>query len=195
MQRVCAVRGGVKAYLLDSDCLLTGETCWCPFCPDRHCLRRHGYYHRWAIFPGEDHWVRIPVVRLLCGVTGQTVSLLPDFCLPRRQYGPAVLGIFLHALGLLGLPTLAAFCVAVPGSTARSTAQALRDAFLRNAQHVRSFLCAIHPRHVPAPVATAPGRRELAALVIGLTAPSPCPGGAFVRHGAPFHARFHTGFA
>ena len=195
MQRVCSVPGGVNAYVTDPDCLLTDETRRCPLCPRPHPLRRHGHYHRWATFPGEDVSLRIPILRLLCHATGRTVSLLPDFCLPRRQYGPAVLGLFLHALVILRLPMLSAFRTAVPGSAARTTARSLRDAFLRNAHRVRSFLYGIRQRHVPAPPGTPAPLRELAGLVRGLTLPSPCPGAAFVRHAAPFHTRFHQGFA
>ena len=179
----------------DPDCLLTEETRRCPFCPDHHRLRRQGSYERWANFPGEDVSLRIPILRLLCHLTGRTVSLLPDFCLPRRQYGPAVLGIFLHALALLRLPMLAAFRTAVPGSTARATAQDLRDAFLRNAHRVRSFIYGGQHRHVPPPPGTPAALRELAGLVCGLSFSSPCPGGAFIRQAAPFHTRFHQGFA
>lgn len=195
MQRVCAIPGGVNAYLGDPDCLLSEETRRCPLCPDHHRLRRHGRYHRWASFPGEDLSLRIPILRLFCRTTGRTVSLLPDFCLPRRQYGPAVLGIFLHALVLLRLPVLAAFRAAVPGSTARSSAQDLRDAFLHRAHCIRSFLYGLEHRHVPAPNGTPAPLRELASLVHGLTVPSPCPGAAFVLRSAPFHTRFHQGFA
>ncbi|MCK4306100.1 MAG: hypothetical protein KAY24_17805 [Candidatus Eisenbacteria sp.] len=74
----------------------------CPFCSDQHPLRIHGVYKRFVLLPGFSRPVRIKVLRLLCPRLGRSVSLLPAFCLPHRQYGAAVLGRFLKARLLLG---------------------------------------------------------------------------------------------
>jgi len=58
------VWGGVNAYLSNPDVLVTAETLVCPFCPDGHRLRRHGFYQRWALLPIPDPSPRIPVESL-----------------------------------------------------------------------------------------------------------------------------------
>ena len=92
MQKILPVAGGIKAYVASPDGLLDSESRRCPFCSDRHRLRIHGWYHRYAIQPRtpEGEVPRIRVRRLLCVRQGRTVSLLPEFCLPRRQQGPAI---------------------------------------------------------------------------------------------------------
>jgi len=97
LQRVCQAENGVKSYLDNPRSLLTEENRRCPFCKNGHRLRRHGTYERQALFPDPEDPRSIPIQRLLCARKGKTVSLLPDFCLPRRQHGPSILGLFLQA--------------------------------------------------------------------------------------------------
>jgi len=195
LQRVCAVPGGVNAYLRDPDGLVSAETLVCPFCPDGHRLHRHGYYHRYALFLAPDPSLRIPVRRLLCPVVGRTVSLLPDFCLPRRQHGPAILAVFLYAFAVLGLPLALAMKKARPDVTTHSTAQSLRRGFLSRAILIRAYLAGIRHRFLPPPDTVPHDRRELAALVNGIVHRSATPDRAFLRHGRCFFARFGTGLA
>jgi hypothetical protein len=195
MQKLCAVRGGVNAYLDDPDMLVTAETRVCPFCPDGHRLRRHGYYQRWALLPDPDLSVRIPVRRLLCAVVGQTVSLLPDFCLPRRQHGPEILGVFLHARIVLGLALGAALRRARPDAAGHSVAQALISGFLHRAELIRAYLASLRSRALRLPSGIPRPHRELASLVLGLLHRARDPGRTFRVHGRAFFARFLTGLA
>jgi len=195
LQRICAVLGGVNAYLRDPDCLVGAETLVCPFCPDGHRLHGHGSYDRYALLPAPDESQRIPVRRLLCPVVGRTVSLLPDFCLPLRQHGPAILGVFLHALAVLELPLLKALRRARPDAPSRSEAQSLRRGFLDRAGRIRAYLAGIRPRARPPPATTPPALREIASLVTGIVHRAACPARAFLRHCRLFHARFGLGLA
>jgi hypothetical protein len=195
MQKLCGVRGGVNAYLSDPDCLVTDETLVCPFCPDGHRLRRHGFYERWAILPAPEAPHRIPVRRLLCPVVGQTVSLLPDFCLPRRQHGPEILGVFLHARAVLGLTLVAALRRARPDASGHSVGQALITGFLLRAERIRAYLATLRPRSPRLPSGIPRPLRQLASLVLGLVHRTRDPGRAFLVHGQTFFARFGVGLA
>ncbi|MEM7202550.1 MAG: DUF6431 domain-containing protein [Planctomycetota bacterium] len=95
MQKLLPVCGGLKAYVASPEMLVSERSRKCPFCRDKHRLRLHGHYHRHVLVPGDQAPERVPVRRLLCTRVRKTVSLLPDFCLPRRQHGPAILGTFL----------------------------------------------------------------------------------------------------
>ena len=195
MQKLCAVRGGVNAYLSNPEVLVTAETLVCPFCPDGHRLHRHGFYERWALLVAPDQSQLIPVYRLLCVVVGQTVSLLPDFCLPRRQHGPEILGIFLHARAVLGLPLVAALRRARPDAPGHTVAQALISGFLRRAEKIRAYLATLRPRSPHPPSGIPCSRRELASLVLRLVHRARRPDRAFLRHGRPFFACFGVGLA
>ena len=195
MQRVCPVAGGVKAYLADPGCLVTDATRVCPFCDDRHRLHLHDWYERWALLPDPEEPVRIPVRRLLCPGVGRTVSLLPDFCLPKRQHGPALLGRFLHAVAVLGTPLLHALRRVREDAPGHSVAQSLRDGFLARAVLLRAYLAGLRPRPPPVPSKVPARLRELAALVLGLVRRGRDPAVAFVHHARAFHAAFGTGIA
>lgn len=82
----------------------------CPFCADRHLLRLHGWYERWWYGIEAKRLVgeRLKARRLYCPKERKTVSLLPDLCMPRRQYGVAVLGYLLECFVVLRLSYLAA---------------------------------------------------------------------------------------
>ena len=139
MQRVCAVSGGVNASQADPECLITPETSSCLFCDDGHRLRRHGWYERQAVFPDPEVPRKVAVVRLLCARTGQTISLLPDFCLARRQHGPAVLALFLEAF-VRGRALLEALRSVRQDAPSHGVAQSLRDGLLRQAAKIRAYL-------------------------------------------------------
>jgi hypothetical protein len=195
MQRICRVAGGVKAYRIDPRRLIGAETRRCPLCPDRHRLRLHGSYERCVLLAGEEPTLRIRVQRLLCRATGRTVSLLPDFCLPRRQYAVGVLGrllqgAILHRLGLWR--ALRAARSEVPG---HSVAQALVRGFRERLPALRAYLAGRRPR-VPEPAAGLRGwRREVAPVVMGLIDEAMDAEQAFVHHGVLFHAQFGLGMA
>jgi hypothetical protein len=64
----------------------------CPVCGGKRPLRGHGVYFRNVcdlfILP-----VLIPILRYYCPGCGQTVSFLPSFCVPRKQYSAKVISL------------------------------------------------------------------------------------------------------
>ena len=185
MQRVCA-SGGVERYLSDPDSLRTPEALACPFCADGHRLWLHGWYERYVILPGGAGWRRIPVRRLCCSRSGRTVSLLPDFCVPRRQHGAAVLGAFLEEHLVAGKPLVAALAQARGSAGPHSVAQALRDGFARQAGRLTDYLPMPSRRMAGTPLRT---------LVLALRQGFADAAGAFLHHGRSFHARYGLGLA
>ena len=77
----------------------------CPWCPDRHRLRRHGSYGRYAT--SKEAADRTRVLRLLCKARGQTVSLLPLCLAPKKQHTFEVIGVYYEGR-LVGLSKQAA---------------------------------------------------------------------------------------
>lgn len=194
MQKLLPIRGGLKAYVASSDLLVTERSRECPICSDKHRLRLHGHYHRVVLVPGDQAPLRVPIRRLLCARTGKTVSLLPDFCLPRRQHGPAILGTFLSSY-TKGLSLLAALRSARPDAPGHSVAQSLRNGFLARAGPIRTYLARLRARALePAPTVVG-RRREVAALLVGLCHGFATAADAFVRHGVELHAALHVGLA
>jgi len=194
VQKLLPVRGGLNAYLAASDMLVTEESRKCPFCRDKHRLRLHGHYHRLVLVPGEQSQSRVPVRRLLCVHVGKTVSLLPDFCVPRRQHGSVILGTFLAGYAE-GKPLLAALRVARPDAPSHSVAQSLRKGFLSRAGPIRTYLARLRARAVE-PQRSDPGpRREVAALLAGLCHGFATASSAFLRHGVDLHAALQVGLA
>jgi len=71
----------------------------------------------------------IVVHRLYCPREGKTLSLLPDFCVPRRQHSAVVLGYFLLFLSL-GCGLVGSLRRVRGEAPSHSVAQHLRDGFL-----------------------------------------------------------------
>jgi hypothetical protein len=175
--------------------LLESEQAWeCPFCRDRHRLRLHGHYHRYALLPGGQEPERVPIRRLLCARTGRTVSLLPDFCLPRRQHGPAILGTFLSRYAE-GEPLLGALRAARHDAPCHSVAQSLRKGFLTRAGPIRAYLARLRARALEPPATASGRRREVAALLVGLCHGFMAAAQAFVHHAVDLHAMSQIGIA
>lgn len=195
MQRVCHLVVSIKTYLEDPSCVLDEETRQCPICSSPHRLRRHGSYRRYVFLPGESEAILIVVLRLLCAARGETVSLLPDFCLPKRQHGPGVLGRFLHAFAVEGRGLVAALRKARPAEVGHSMAQALLSGFERRCDRLRAYLAQCRSRLETIPDSILPDRRELARLVLGLVDPRGEVESSFVFHGQRFHAQFGSGLA
>ncbi len=191
MQKVLTVAGGIKRYLSDPDCLVTPENRGCPFCSTLHLLWRHGTYTRQVLLPDPDPVETIKVFRLYCAPTGRTVSLLPDFCLPRRQHGPAILGHFLSAY-VRGTPLLEALRGVREEAPSHGVAQSLRDGFLDRRAQLHAYLgsCRAKP-----PPEVPPGRRPIALVFFGLVHGFSDGARAFVHHGVRFHRRFGLGLA
>jgi len=186
VQKVLPVRGGLNAYLVAPEGLVDERSRECPFCPEKHRLRLHGHYRRCVLVEG-GRTARVPVRRLLCPHTGRTLSLLPDFCIPRRQHGAAIVGTFLAGYAA-GKPILAALRAVRPEAPGHSVAQSLRRGFLARAGPIRAYLARLHARAVEAPP-SAPGlRREVSALLVALCLGFAKAAEAFVHHGVGLHA-------
>lgn len=194
MQRVSPVPGGVNAYQENSRVILTAENRACPFCPDGHCLRIHGTYQRQALFPDRSAPETLTIHRLLCVRRRRTVSLLPDFCLPRRQHGPSILALFLLAL-LEGAGLLKAIRSVRGEVRHHSTAQALLRGFLQRGKEIQTYLARVRHRALGPPKRVPPEHRLLGALFYGLVHGFHDPSSAFTFHGSRFHERYQLGLA
>lgn len=196
VQRVLPVRGGLKAYLAVPDVLVNESSRQCPFCREQHRLRLHGDYHRHVLVDAEQS-ASVPVRRLLCVHTGKTVSLLPDFCIPRRQHGPSILGPFLAGYAG-GQSLLAALQSARPDAANHSVAQSLLRGFLARSGPIRTYLSHLRHRAVEPPAPT-PGlsvlQREVSVLVVALCLGFANAAQAFVHHGVGLHAMQQIGIA
>jgi hypothetical protein len=193
VQRLLPVRGGLNSYLAASDVLVDEPARQCPFCQSPHLLRLHGHYRRWVVVEGGQV-AKVSVRRLLCIHTGRTVSLLPDFCIPRRQHGPAILGTFLAGYAA-GQPLLAALRTARPDAPCHSVAQSLRKGFLARAGPVRTYLAGVYARAVEPPPSVPGPRREVSALMAALCRGFTKAAAAFVHHGVGLHAMQQIGLA
>ena len=192
MQSVLPCRQGIKWYCEHPGCLVTEETRRCPYCPDGHRLSVYAWYWRWSAVP-EAEAVRIKVARLRCTRVGRTVSLLPDFCLPRRIIGPAILARFLMALVTTRLSLGAALEVAWQVGASRTTAESLLRGFLARAPLIATFLATVGDRTPPPLFAALPNRAPLALLVRGLLSDAMSETEAFVQHARQFHVQHQLG--
>jgi hypothetical protein len=138
--------------------------------------------------------VEVSVLRLLCARKGKTVSLLPGFCLPRRQHGPEILGRFLDALVFQGLALLAALRRANAGAASHSVAQSLRDGFLSRREELGTYLSA-RRRVQSLPSGVPWALRQPATFIQELRRGFSGAASAFLHHGWRFHAKFNLGLA
>jgi hypothetical protein len=175
------------------DMLVTEQSRQCPFCREKHRLRLHGHYRRLVLVPGHVP-LELPIRRLLCVHTGRTVSLLPGFCIPRRQHGPEIVGTFLDEYSR-GLPLVSALRAARADAPCHSVAQSLRNGFLARADKIRTYLARLRARALDLAVPATGRRREVAALLVGLCHGFATAADAFVRHGVELHAALHIGLA
>jgi hypothetical protein len=107
IQKIIQISGGIKAYLAcEADPPVPPDAALCPFCAKPHRLRRHGFYTR-TVVDGDAVW-DILIRRLLCATTGHTVSLLPDFLVPRKRHSLLVIATFLYAFAWTGVTLLTA---------------------------------------------------------------------------------------
>jgi len=195
LQKIIGIRVCVHEYIADPQIILTDDLRACPFCPDHHRLQSNGSYERFAIVEGGAQY-RIPVLRLLCVRTGHTLSLLPDFCLPRRQHGPAVLGVFLEALILGGLTLTGAMHRARPDAPrGHSLPQSLLHGFVRRLPPIRTWLANRRHRFPDLAAPPRPRQIEWVQTVAALLEAGESAGAAFVASGRRFHAATCLGLA
>lgn len=195
VQKLLPVRGGLKAYLAAPDMLVDASSRECPFCRDGHRLQLHGHYHRYVLVDGDADPRRIPVRRLLCVPTGRTVSLLPCFCVPRRQHGTAVLARFLEAYAAGASLKSALLATRPDAPDGHSTAQSLRAGFLSRAGPIRTYLASRRARAAKPPVAKQGPRGAVTVLLAALRRGFSKVVDAFVRHGIGLHAMQRIGLA
>ena len=74
----------------------------CPFPDCMGKLHKHGFYWRWVILL-DGARKRFGVHRSRCARCGRTISFLPDFCVPYKQFGADVIHAALVAVLLRGL--------------------------------------------------------------------------------------------
>lgn len=193
MQKLLPTPGGLNAYAAAPQMLVNAASRACPFCPSKHRLRSHGHYRRQVLLPDGRTEV-ILVQRLLCAHVGQTVSLLPDFCIPRRQHGPAILGALLsdYAAGKSLTAALRAARSEAPG---HSVAQSLRAGFLLRDGRIRTYLAAVRARVLEPPPQSPDARGRVRALLVALCSGFTQAVSAFVHHGVGLHAMQQLGLA
>ena len=57
----------------------------CLLCNALKPICKHGTYRRWVLFLVTEA-IFIPVLRYYCSECGKTVSFLPSFCIPHKQF-------------------------------------------------------------------------------------------------------------
>lgn len=173
------------------DALVDERSRECPLCEEKHRLRLHGHYHR-CVLVEDGRTVLVLVRRLLCVHTGRTVSLLPDFCIPRRQHGAAIVGAFLAGYAE-GKPLLAALRAVRPETPGHSVAQSLRRGFLARGGRIRTYLASLRARVIERTPSTAGLRGQVSVLLGALCLGFGKAAAAFVHHGVGLHAMQQIG--
>jgi len=151
-------------------------------------LRLHGFYKRCSITPEYPEGRQVRIQRLYCPRTGRTVSLLPDFCHPRRQHGPAVIGMFLVALFIKGQTLLGSLHTIRPQVNNHAIAQSLRDGFTNQVHALNVYVASINPGKIKVPARIVPQHHPEARLVLGLGGKSRNLGKHFIYHARCMHA-------
>ena len=187
IQRVIPIPGGSKHYRADMErkaLPIPEGSDICPWCPVPHRLRKHGCYFRRALTREEVHDLLIR--RLLCPVQGKTVSLLPDFLLPRKHHTAGVIADFFHAYVLLGLTLLASVARARKAFASYQKGGFWRRCFEKNLPRIRTYLAQLHPEQRREPVPVSARSRIEPALALLLEC-SRSPRQAFEAHSRRMH--------
>jgi len=170
IQKILRVVGGIKQYVsAKGEIAIPSHLETCPFCTPIHPLRRHGFYRRWAVTNAVLHYIRIR--RLLCPATKRTVSLLPDFLVPRKQFVLAVIAAFFQAYLWLGLSLAASVRAATRIHPARQKGRFWCRAVASRARTLRAYAAQLPSAARdagPAPPAAGALRAELHALLAPL---------------------------
>lgn len=160
-------------------------------------MRAHGSYERWVfVLDGQAaREERIRVKRFLCVRSGQTVSLLPDFCLPRRRYGSEVVGLLLQVVSTVGASLASAFARLRHELDGPRSAQALVGGFLARRPQLEGYAARLRQRAPELPVGLSAYRQEVARLFLPLRAGQRSGPAALRHHGLLFQGRFGQGIA
>ena len=138
---------------------------------------------------------RVRVRRFLCPLTGRTVSLLPDFCLPRRRYGAEVVGRLLHAVSSVGASLASVFTRLRHELQGPRSAQALVAGFLARRPQLEAYAARLRQRAPELPPGLGLYRQEVARLFLPLQAGRASGADALRHHGRGFHDQFGRGIA
>jgi hypothetical protein len=104
-------------------------------------MQRHGWYMRSVILT-DGLRCRFGVFRFRCGQCGRTVSFLPDFCVPHKQFCADVVCAVLQAVLVLRLSAravAAADSAFNAASFSRAAAGDWAGQFIRNSHNLRHF--------------------------------------------------------
>lgn len=189
IQKILPVACGIKGYVGSERTFpIPADLQRCPFCIPSHRLRCHGFYARWAVTDTgmQRTWVR----RLLCPATGRTVSLLPDFLVPRKLFVAAVIATFLHAFVWLAHSLAAAAGAATGIRPSRQKGRFWCRAVLARAESIRTYaagLPATAPDTLTAPPATDTLRHDLHTLLGPVLAGAPDLAHTFTDHCRRMH--------
>jgi len=74
----------------------------CPICSLNHPLRKHGTYSRY-LCDLKYGTSKIDILRYYCKNCGGTVSYLPSFAIPHRQFSAGIISICLHLVFICGI--------------------------------------------------------------------------------------------
>jgi len=147
IQKITELSGSINKILRNASSGITsvpqgGDLC--PFCKPSHRLRRHGTYQRNAVT--AEQVFRICIQRLLCAATGQTVSILPDFLLPRKQHLIPVVASFFSAFALQGLSLAASMSLATIIYPSRQKGTYWIRCLVGNMPTIRAYMASVRPR-------------------------------------------------
>ena len=131
---------GVGALVIPGWCLI------CPFCKKAHFLKKNGSYERNAV--DKTLAVILPIRKLLCVSTGQTVSLLPHFLAPGKQHTWEVIGSYLYAREILGWTGKAAMKAATQINPSRQKGESWSRKIKGKLAVIQTYLAGIRPRAV-----------------------------------------------
>lgn len=159
----------------------------CTFCPIKHPLRRHGFYKRRAVTQGEV--LIVLVLRLICPETGRTVSLLPDFLIPRKQHSCGVISCFFHAWAVLSLAFGAAMERATTSYPSRQKGQYWVSCFMTNIAGIGAYLASVFPRQ-DIPARRSSPREAVSPLISLIFRGFNSGQAAMETHSRRFHSRF-----
>jgi hypothetical protein len=74
----------------------------CSACCRKHPLHRHGTYSR-NVYDLLLGFILIPILRYYCPRCGHTVSFLPSFCVPHKQYSAGVISLCFQLIFACGV--------------------------------------------------------------------------------------------
>lgn len=134
--------------------------------------------------------------RLLCAAKLKTVSQLPDFCVPRRQYGVGVLGYFIECFVVMKLSYLGALRRLRPTAERHSVVQQLIAGFVSRRAAITGLIGTLfHRVHTEISAEMEGRRREAASLFLPLREGYADGSTALIDHALAFFEHCRMGFA